>query len=273
MANKILTPFRYPGAKNKLLPTLISYLAPLLNDSDVFADVFVGGGSVLLHVANQFHNLQLVVNDKDYWMYSFWSVVSSENDEELNQLLELIKTRPTVELFDELRKDNSDDKISSAYKAIFFNRTAFSGILDSGPIGGKEQTSKYTIDCRYNIGELTKKIKNCNNLLRGRTTVFNKDFKELDVLRDASVVLYLDPPYYVKGDQIYREYMIDKDHRELFDILDKRQRWVLSYDDCKEIRSIYENKTILDTAARYCINGVKQSWKNKNELIILPKGE
>jgi len=53
-------------------------------------------------------------------------------------------------------------------------------------------------------------------------------------------------------------------------LLYKQKNWVLSYDDCDEIRELHDFNEIIDLAARYCINGKKDKWNHKNELIILP---
>lgn len=262
------TPFRYPGAKNKLLPVIMEHLTPPLNKQPYFTDLFVGGGSVLLEVARQYPKLWLHANDKDYWMYCFWKIVS-EDSNRFASLLDKVKAQPTLELFYKLREEKTEDEIECAYRAIFFNRTTFSGILSSGPIGGKEQKSKYAVDCRYNAIKLQIKILNCRDLLLGRTVVTNDSFFDCEALIDDHCI-YADPPYYLKGDMLYPERMNHKDHETLSLLLQKRNNWVLSYDDCPEVREFYKDCKIIDLAARYCINGKKENWENKNELIILP---
>lgn len=262
------SPFRYPGSKVKLIPTIMEYLKPLIQDS--FIDVFVGGGSVLLEVAQNYPNIKLYANDKDCWIYSFWKIISDSNTDNLNELLSLMSNTPNIEQFYKLREDKSTDIVQCAYKAIFFNRTCFSGILTSGPIGGKNQQSKYTIDCRYNFPKLKKKILECHNLLVGRTIISNNDFSLINELVNTNIPAYIDPPYVIAGDSLYSEKMNLKQHQLLGNILSSRKNWVLSYDDCSEVRNIYKNNQIIDLAARYCINGKKTQWQNKNELIILP---
>ena len=65
----IITPFRYPGSKNKLLPVLMEHIDSTMVGQDSFTDVFVGGGSVLLEVAQKYPNIKLYANDKNYWVY------------------------------------------------------------------------------------------------------------------------------------------------------------------------------------------------------------
>jgi DNA adenine methylase len=264
------TPFRYPGAKNKLLPILMENINKTLKDAYPFCDAFVGGGSVALEIATKFPKSHLYLNDKDFWIYSFWDIVGGSETNKLPDLLALIDQPVTLEQFYKLREEDTQDKLRCAYKAIFFNRTTFSGILKSGPIGGKEQKSKYTVDCRYNASKIKQKILACNKLLQGRTTVLDKDIIECLEMQDCNTTIYLDPPYYIKGDALYIEKMDEFQHAQMAEVLHKRSDWVLSYDDCPEVRNLYQQHQIIDLAARYCINGKKDNWESKNELIILP---
>jgi DNA adenine methylase len=239
----------------------------LLQDADSFCEPFVGGGSVVLEVATQHPNLQLFINDKDYWMSCFWQVVISDD---VNVLIEKLSAKPTIDLFYELRTDKNNDKIHCAYKALFFNRTAFSGILKSGPIGGKEQTGKYKVDCRYNAKLLKDKVLKINKLLSGRTIVDNEDFDEY--LKDKDCPVYLDPPYYQKGNGLYFETMNHQDHERLRNTLLTKNKWLLSYDKHLAIQDLYQSQKyveMMDMAVDYCIDGAKKAWKNNNEYLIL----
>lgn len=266
-----LSPMRYPGGKTKLLPILMEYIGKYQKDAYPFCDAFVGGGSVALEIASKYPKSHIYMNDKDYWVYSFWDIVAGGETNKLSDLLKLIDEPVTLELFYKLRDEDTTDKLRCAYKAIFFNRTTFSGIFKSGPIGGKEQKSKYTVDCRYNAGKIKNKILQCNKLLVGRTKVYNDDILDHLAKHDVLTTIYLDPPYYVKGQALYSEYMTAEEHVKMQVALKNHYQWVLSYDDCPEVRELYSKNQIIDLAARYCINGKKNAWESKNELIILPE--
>jgi DNA adenine methylase len=270
----VKTPFRYPGAKNKLLPILMPHIDQMLaqEDDPAFCDAFVGGGSVLLEVASKYPSIPLFANDKDYGVASFWELISSTRDR-VDELLLLIDQKPTIELFYQLREEKTEDPLRRAYHAIFFNRTCFSGINKprSNPIGGRDQKSKWTVDCRYNAKKIKEKIVRAHQLLVGRTTVENKDIAEYDILTGSNIPAYLDPPYYVKGGMLYSEFMQPAEHQALANILNCRPNWVLSYDDATDIRNWYANHQIIDLAARYSINGRKKNWANKQELVIVRK--
>lgn len=269
MSRRSLTPFRYPGAKNKLLPTLFPYITNILGDKDVFCDAFVGGGSVALAVAEAYPYIDLILNDKDYNVYCFWKVVS-ENSAQLSDLLKFVfNTNPTISFFYDLRNYVTDDVVLSAFKAIFFNRTAFSGIYSSGPIGGAQQKSKYTVDCRYNGKKLVEKILYISTLLKNRTTVYHSDINELlPVIKD--VPCYLDPPYVGAGKMLYPVCMNADEHTRLRDQLVARSNWVLSYDNDSFVCDLYKNCKIHTVSGTYCIDGVKSNWKTCGELVITP---
>lgn len=264
------SPFRYPGSKNKILPILNKYFDEIMINQNHFIDLFVGGGSIILDIAERYPNAQLYANDKDYWIYCFWNIISANDTYKLYQLLDLIKAQPTLELFYKLRNTKTTDEVECAYRAVFFNRTTFSGIAHAGPIGGKEQKSKYTVNCRYNYDKLRNKILKCHELLVGRTIVSNSDFSECKVFLETNYPVYLDPPYFRAGKSLYPVYMTETQHQQLRDILLGRNNWILSYDDCTQIRELYKNNKVIDLSARYCINGKKENWESKNEVIILP---
>lgn len=266
----IISPFRYAGSKNKLLPVLMEHIDRAMIGHDSFADVFVGGGSVLLDVAQKYPNIQLYANDKDYWVYCFWKVISDVYSIPYLDLLNLIDQPPTLEHFYKLREEQTTDEVRCAYKAIFFNRTTFSGIFYSGPIGGKEQKSAYPIGCRYNSKKLRAKIGKCRELLMGRTIVTNKHFAEYDQLYNDAP-MYLDPPYVVAGKSLYIHYMLEDEHKKLGELLKTRKNWVLSYDNSDIIKRVYYNCDIHIVDGNYSINGDKTSWSQKSELIIIPR--
>lgn len=153
-----LSPFRFPGAKNKLLPIILEYLKVPLEIQPVFVDAFVGGGSVLLEVARQYPTMQLYCNDKDLWIASFWKIVGGNDIKKLDALLDLMSQQPTLKLFYKLREQATTDDVECAYRGIFFNRTCFSGIAKSNPIGGKDQFLLYANLLENTLYDLNKII-------------------------------------------------------------------------------------------------------------------
>jgi DNA adenine methylase len=264
-------PFRYPGGKGKLAanPMFRSLLDPLLVSADTFYEGFLGSASITLDVALRYPNMKFVATDYDFTISGFWELIGTGTDAQVQELIALIAQPPTVELFRALRAKPPVTLVERAYHAIFFNRTTFSGIAMAQPIGGFKQTSKWTINCRYNAPLLQKKVQNLRTLLAGRLTVTNEDAILWLQRIPAGVPLYLDPPYFVKGDALYPVKMDDMQHGKLADVLATRTNWIMSYDICDEIREKYTFAKLIELGFRYSINGKKTEWKNTNEFLIV----
>lgn len=254
--------FRYPGSKARYAGILLNHMKPIIKTK--FTDVFVGGGSILCAVAKNHPTVKLHANDLDERIYSFWKIIERKRGREVSELISLILNPPTIDLFRSLRESKPRTLVEKAYLAVFFNRTTFSGVATSGPIGGYGQTSKWSIGCRYNSKEMINKICIMLKLFEGRLKVTNLDFA--DVLNNDG--MYLDPPYYEKGGDLYPKKMREIDHDRLSEALFKKENWLLSYDDHLKIRELYSKSFITTLEGRYSISGKKKEWVKKQELII-----
>ena len=272
---KAYQPFRYPGGKAKLAvsPLFRSLIDPLARKAECFYEGFLGSGAVTLDLALRFPNLRFSVSEKDENMAAFWRLVASGTEEEARSFTELILGFETnsdkVGYFKMFKAFPATTLVEKAYKALFFNRTTFSGIATSHPIGGFEQKSRWTIDCRYNADALVKKFRNLRALFKERLTVTQEDC--LGWLRrlPPDVPMFLDPPYYVKGDMLYPAGMGKLEHKRLAETLKARTNWMLSYDICDPVTRMYEYATLLRMPFRYSINGVKKNWKKNDEYLIV----
>lgn len=262
--------WRYPGGKAKLLISISEHLYPIIKKSESFSEAFTGGGSVLIQVAKDFPHAHLAANDKDVSIYSFWKLLENNRQSEINQFYSYVKIQPTVNIFNSMREKGMPDSLPQrAYYGVFMNRTCFSGIATSGPIGGYEQKSKWKIDCRYNAERIIKEFEELRGLFAGRLVVSNSDC--IEFLKEHNNAVYLDPPYFVKGAGLYPVHMQPSEHEALAKLLKKRRDWVLSYDICPEIDAMYSWANRIPLDARYSINDHKKTWVDKKEYIILPK--
>jgi len=82
--------------------------------------------------------------------------------------------------------------------------------------------------------------------------------------------MYLDPPYFQKGDELYRQRMTLSDHLALADALRRATNWVLSYDRTPVIEALYSWARCHVVGARYSVNGKKTRWTANEELVIVP---
>jgi len=281
------TVFRYPGGKTKLAKNIISEIDLILNDSSIalggddsddftFIDPFVGGGSISLGVMSEFPNATtLILNDMDDLISSFWlSMLEPRLTEKIIQHIEQYRN-PSVEAFKHLRSLSKQEMLETTtegFMALFFNRTAFSGILKSGPMGGYEQKGKYKIDCRYNADKLISSIRNISEVMQSKDIkLWRRDFRVPlnKYIDDTNCFVYLDPPYMAQGKQLYNCFMQYDDYVEMAEILKKAKfKWLLSHDDNPELIKLFEGwaniKSIEGVA--YTINSIK--GKKRTELLI-----
>lgn len=263
--------FRYPGGKSRLLEPIKEYLYPIIKDTNSFADVFVGGGSVLIQVAKDFPNIDLYANDLDVTIYSFWKLFQNNHQADFENFYKLIKQKPNVKMFYKMRNDGiPNGLVNRAYFGVFFNRCAFSGIQNSGCIGGIEQKSKYKIDCRYNSKRIIEECEELRILFKNRLIVSDEDMSDF-ITRIPSVGIYCDPPYYVKGKELYPVFMTSSEHGDLSNILHDRTNWLLSIDICPEVDELYKWAKKIPLDARYSIRDKKKAWTPKKEYLIMSK--
>lgn len=265
-----LSVFRYPGSKQKVAGEILSRLEQTINREKNFHDVFVGGGAVLQAVAERWADIPLFANDADKDMAAFWTLVAREDTEPL--LEKLRRTPVTLQTFRELRESPPTSMLDRAFAAVFLNRTAFSGILSAGPIGGWGQKSVWKIDCRFNQDAIATGIRHLAALMHKRLSVTCLDFQRYLHATPLDACCYLDPPYFHKGNQLYRTRMSEADHQALAELLRRRRNWLLSYDACADIDRLYGWAERSRVQRRYSVKGEKTSWSKKTEyLVTLPE--
>lgn len=267
---KLLSPLRYPGGKSKIYERVKTLIESNMFENRTYVEPFAGGFG--LGVALLFDNIMqnAVLNDLDTHIYNFWYSVLNYTDE----LLEMIETTPiTIEEREKqlnIYRDNSDNILDDGFATLFLNRVNFSGIIKGGPIGGFAQDGAYKIDCRFNKERIKERIENIA-LLGDRIDLYNLDAidlieNQLDDIRDTAF-LNIDPPYVMKGDQLYTNYFEESDHRNLARVISQHLEgipWIVTYDDCKLIWDIYEQYHITEYSIQHNAGGTVRG----RELVI-----
>lgn len=272
--------FRYPGGKSKLARQKLfqDLISSLDLSAGIFHEGFFGSGAVSLYLATC-TDLKFSICELDRDMSGFWQLIANGPEFEICALAQRMReTIPTLALHKKLREEKSDTLADRAYRAVFFNRTNFSGILHASPIGGRDQkNAEWKIGCRFNADSLAGRIISLRELFRGRLTVNELSAIDWVWALPSGAALYLDPPYYDKGSMLYRVTMPPKDHEGLAAALACRTNWVLSYDMHDEVRRLYSFANVREWDFRYCIRGAKLKekptdengkWEKKKELII-----
>lgn len=242
--DKFFTPLRYPGGKGKFSPVVKAILDSNMLVGGHYLEPYAGGAGVALDLL--FNNFveEIHINDIDEAIYYFWVSITQNTDEFLKLLYDTPVTMDEWYKQRDILKNSKDiDPLLIGFAAFFLNRTNRSGILKGGVIGGKKQDGVYTLDARFNKINLKKRIEKIGKY-SSKINTYNMDalniIKNSDSFLPHNSLIYLDPPYYVKGQGLYRNFYTHDDHVEIRNILDQiSTKWIVSYDNCNEIKQIY----------------------------------
>lgn len=264
------SPLRYPGGKSKIAPLIRLIIQNNQEQNITYIEPFAGGAGVALDLLLSGAVKQIVINDYDKAIYSFWrSLKESPQD-----LIDRIQNIPLT--IDEWRHQkeiyNTQNKIYSVdlgFAAFYLNRTNRSGILTAGPIGGYKQTGNYLMDARYNRAILIQRIEEIVKY-RKQIAIYNKDIRSFinNIIPryPISSFVYFDPPYYVNGQRLYKNALSPSDHSKIASsiINNVNCQWIITYDDVPELRAIYTGFP----QRRYTLNYSAANKGKGTELMI-----
>lgn len=269
--SKFSTPLRYPGGKSKFAP----FIAKLMLENGLskghYLEPYAGGAGVALELLFHGHASHIHINDFDPAIFSFWSSVTKYPDE----ILRLLNDTPLnmdqwFKWRSILRGEVKADVIETGFATLFMNRTNRSGILKGGVIGGKNQDGIYKLDARFNKPKIAERIQKIANYAN-HISVYKED--AFTLLNRASKFLpkksliYLDPPYYVKGKGLYRNFYEHDDHLEISLLLQQKKfslPWVVSYDNASQICDMYQ----FSQNFKYSLNYSAQKIYVGNEVMF-----
>lgn len=242
----LFTPLRYPGGKTSLFAFFDTVIKKHEWQDITYIEPYAGGAGAAVSLLLLEKVNSIVINDYDPAIYSFWLAVKEHNAEFIDRVA---STPVTVEEWERQKKiykaADTSDRLSLGFATFFLNRTNRSGILNAGPIGGKRQLGEWKIDARYNKQNLIEKIK-LIGLYSDRITVLNEDGADVieRYAKDSRSFFYVDPPYFVKGADLYLNAFKLKDHQKLANSLNKhnKAKWLLSYDNEKDILDLYPDR-------------------------------
>ena len=271
--NKFVSPLRYPGGKLKV----VDYIKRLMEVNDLcggtYIEPYAGGANVALSLLLSKYAKRIKINDIDRSIYAFWYCVLMETENLCRMILDTDVTIKTWEWQHEVQKSKNDaDLLELGFSTFFLNRTNRSGILNGGAIGGKDQMGKYKIDARYNKKDLIDRImiiaaqKNKIELTSMDSVELIKRYKRTPA---AKTLCYLDPPYYVKGKDLYLNYYNDNNHREIAETIMKyKGKWIISYDAVDFIKKLYAGYKQIE----YCLSYSAATPSKGRELMIFSDG-
>jgi DNA adenine methylase len=245
-SNKLYTPLRYPGGKARFAPLVAEVLRTNNLTGGHYLEPYAGGAGVALVLLLDGLVSNIHINDADPAVAVFWRAATKQTV----SLSRMVANEPvTMEAWNHWRMvmlgQLPANELERGFATLFMNRTNRSGILKGGVIGGKAQSGIYKVGERFMRDELCTRLERIGDRADG-IHVYEEDAHQLlgrchKFLPTKSLV-YLDPPYYVKGAGLYRNFYKHEDHVQIARLLSSarfRRPWIVSYDNADEIREMY----------------------------------
>ncbi len=255
------TPLRYPGGKS----LMTSFFIDLFKYNDmkdiVYVEPFAGGAGAAVNLLVSGNVKSICINDANVGIYSFWKSLVSEPERLIAKVFETPVTLSEWRFQRDIYKNSDSPSLELGFAVFFLSRTNRSGIISAGPIGGssdeKQASAKYKIDCRFNKKDLIKRMEriaeNANSI-----QVYNMDALDFINIIPENAFVYLDPPYFVKGQCLYMNHYTECDHHNLSESLKSASfKWLLSYDDVSKIREIYQGFDLYNFPLAYTASNVR----------------
>lgn len=244
------SPLRYPGGKGKLARFVAEVIRANGLQDGTYVEPYAGGAAVAFELLLTGVVRRIAINDLNLPIFAFWQAVLDDTD----ALIRLIReTDVTMENRDRAKRIFTEARVASlevAFATFFLNRTNRSGILNGGAIGGVKQDGEWKLDARYNKIALIERIQKISRM-RKRISISNIDAVDFLIQKSPKwpkkTLVYLDPPYYEKGRDLYYNFYRHDDHANVAFATHKLRdvRWIVSYDDVEPIHSLYESASCL----------------------------
>lgn len=262
----IKSPLRYPGGKQRAIAQIANYLPQSFHE---FREPFIGGGSVFLYICQTYPDIKYWINDLNEELYHFW-LQSQHNLSALVEQVWQVKKSETCgrELFNQLAKADTAKMTSLERATRFFvlNRISFSGTIESGGYSEASFLGRFTDSSIDRLAALDQSLVN--------TKITNLDYGQLLEEPGENVFIFLDPPYLANSQS--RLYGKKGDLHTFFDhnrfaklMQDCSHQWLITYDDCEQVRENFDFAFIYEWELQYGMNNYKQKQAKKgNELFI-----
>jgi len=263
---------RYPGGKSKVVEKIIAYIPTNIKE---FREPMVGGGAVSLVVKQLYPNVKVKINDLNYDLICFWKTLRDNPNELINEVKKIKETykvcsKPFSELgstvacslaskcddialdgrklYDELITNNNGNEFERAVRFFVLNRITFSGTVDSGGYSQQAFEKRFT-------NSAIEKLKLVSNIIKD-FEITHGDYEKLLFENGKGVFIFLDPPYYsTTKSKLYGtkgELHVSFDHKRFADNMKKcKHLWLITYDDCIEIRDLFNFAYIYQWELRY----------------------
>lgn len=252
VSRKYRSPLRYPGGKQKAIDQIAAMLPHSVRE---YREPMVGGGSVFFHVRSLNLAREYWINDKFRELVSFWRAVQNEGQcaalvKDLHDLRSNFESPEKIkEYFLRAREEVcTDDPYREALLFFFFNRVTFSGTTRAGGFSSAASTRRFTESAIERLKPMTKALDGVR--------ITNLDFAEVIDAPGDDVFLFIDPPYYTATKLYGRNGSLHSfDHDRLAKLLKRTpHKFLITYDDCRDIRDLYKWANVRDWQLQYGMN-------------------
>lgn len=272
---KFASPLRYPGGKACLAGFLAETI--VLNDLQgcAYYEPYAGGAGAALSLLRDKIVSEVFINDADPRVHAFWHAALTESDRFVERVLTAPLTIPEWHRQQAIcQQPGNHAPFDVGFAAFYMNRCNRSGVLTgAGPIGGFEQRGEWRLGVRFSREPLAERIQ---TLAAMREKIHLTHLDAIDFLKTSlprggkrrQVFVYLDPPYVQKGQRLYLNSYVGKNHRQLARYITRQStlHWLMSYDDAVLVRDLYREEQLSSKPIRYSL----QEKRTANELIIAP---
>ena len=266
---------KWAGGKRQLLSELTRWLPDRWG---TYFEPFIGGGALLVELANQGRLDRAVIGDMNPELVNLYRIVKRDPGE-LSRALSDEKFRNNEETFRQLRTEfnaligTQKRPVDRAALLVYLNKHSYNGLWRVNRKGHYNVPfGKYA---RVNLPSYQNLLKFSRML--GGVTLIHADFERITRTAKRGDFVYLDPPYHpLSKTACFTDYTTGgfsfEDQKRLANVFrrlsDKGVRLMLSNSSTPEIKELYNGFSIHTVMAKRFINcnGYKRS--GASELII-----
>ena len=241
---QINSPFRFAGGKFYVRKLIAEHIP----EHEVYCEPFAGGASVFFYKEKAKRN---ILNDVDEEIMRVYRYIRDYPEKLIEWLDGIPAEKELHSYYKNEYKPKSD--LDRAGRWYYLNRISYSGIMNM-------QNCYWGYGDKYSMRpeNWPRNIRRVSEKLQG-VELLNEDFESvIEELPDGALA-FVDPPYFnADQDKFYQCFFSREDHYRLCEVMKRhkdRLKLFITYDNCEEIRSLYDWATnMYDKEWNYCIS-------------------